>query len=67
MTGEVIQLEISKGFGFIHSREAGGKVFFHVRQLVGLAFDDSLYGRRVEFGIEKTDKGLKATQVQAAE
>jgi cold shock CspA family protein len=42
-------------------------VFFHVRNLVGLPFDEQLIGRRVEFGIEQSDKGPRAINVMAEE
>jgi cold shock protein len=67
MIGEITRLDIDRGFGFIKCREESSDVFFHVKQLVGLTFDSSLYGKRVEFAIEQGERGPRATAVRALE
>jgi cold shock CspA family protein len=65
-TGTVVAVKLDKGFGFIHA--SGRDIFFHVKDVAdGLAFDETLRERRVEFNVVDTDKGPKAVAVRPAE
>lgn len=66
MIGTVDRVNVPRGFGFIAS-PGEPDAFFHFRQLVGLDFGEQLIGRRVEFAVEKTDKGLRALSVRPIE
>ena len=52
-----------KGFGFISSEGKEKDLFFHSKELVGVAFDDLREGDKVTFEIEESPKGLNAVQV----
>jgi cold shock CspA family protein len=68
MTGTIKHLRIDKGFGFIAPNGPGEDLFFHVRQLVDLEWNEQLTGMRVEFD-EATDPRsgrLRAENVRAA-
>jgi cold shock CspA family protein len=66
MLGKIITVKIDRGFGFI--RPAGGDSqsnhFFHATKLVGVALDESLVGREVEFESIQGEKGLRAVNVR---
>lgn len=65
MQGKIKTLT-DKNFGFI-SQEEGNDVFFHASSLVGVDFSELREGDAVTFEVEKTEKGLAATNVQRAE
>lgn len=55
-----------RGFGFI-SREGEAKdLFFHSKDLSGVAFDDLKVGDNVSFEVIQTEKGAAATNVSRA-
>ena len=55
-----------RGFGFI-SREGEAKdLFFHSKDLSGVAFDDLKVGDNVSFEVVQTEKGAAATNVTRA-
>ena len=55
-----------RGFGFI-SREGEAKdLFFHSKELNGVAFDDLKVGDAVTFEVVEGEKGLSATNVSRA-
>ncbi len=55
-----------RGFGFI-SREGEAKdLFFHSKDLSGVAFDDLKVGDNVSFEVVQTEKGAAATNVARA-
>lgn len=62
--GTVKWFNESKGFGFI-AREDGDDVFVHHTSINGAGFKVLTEGQTVTFDIEKTSKGLRATNVVA--
>ena len=64
--GVIATVVEARGFGFI-SREGERDLFFHIQQLDrALAFDKSLVGLKVTFGVEQTKKGERAIGVRRA-
>ncbi len=64
--GTIKAVRVDRGYGFIHS--GGRDIFFHVTGVAdGLAFDEQLVERRVEFNIVGSEKGDRAVNVRAAE
>ena len=61
-TGKIKKLVRDKGFGFISDTD-GSEVFFHKNSLVGAEFDSLVGEEEVQFDVEKTPKGLNATNV----
>ncbi|MFZ2594093.1 MAG: cold shock domain-containing protein [Minisyncoccia bacterium] len=62
----IIKTLTDRGFGFI-SREGESKdLFFHSKELNGVAFDDLKVGETVTFEVEEGPKGLSAVNVQRA-
>ncbi len=60
--GTVKWFNASKGYGFI-AREGGEDVFVHYSALQSEGYRSLDEGQRVEFTIERTPKGLQATDV----
>lgn len=63
MKGKVIRFNKNKGFGFIKS-EDDKDVFFHYSALVMEGFKDIAVESEVEFDVEETEKGLRASNVK---
>ena len=63
--GTIKKLIRNRGFGFI-SAEDGREIFFHRAEVVGVDFDSLHEGDLVTFGVEKGEKGLKATNVSVS-
>jgi len=63
MQGTISRVIRDRGFGFIQY-DGGRDVFFHKSGLQALVFDDLEVGETVEFEMEKTAKGLRATLVR---
>lgn len=65
-TGTVKRVVAERGFGFI-AAEDEKEYFFHRSALdTSLDFDRLAEGDKVEFEIEQTPKGLRASSVRAA-
>jgi CspA family cold shock protein len=60
--GIVKWFNAGKGYGFI-TREGGEDVFVHHSELQSEGYRSLDEGQRVEFSIERTAKGLQATNV----
>jgi CspA family cold shock protein len=60
--GTVKWFNESKGFGFI-TKEYGEDVFVHHTSISGSGFKSLTEGQAVEFDVEKTPKGPRATNV----
>ena len=63
MKGKVIRFNKRKGFGFIKTAD-GKDVFFHYSALVMDGFKDIPVESEVEFNVEETPKGLRASNVK---
>lgn len=64
--GIVKRVNSDRGFGFIRPEGKGdhGKdVFFHATSVKNRRFDEIQEGDRVEFDVESTDKGPRASNV----
>ncbi len=62
MVGRVKWFDATKGFGFIE-REGGEDVFVHFSAIKSDGFKTLEEGQRVEFDIEKGQRGPQATNV----
>ena len=65
MTGTVKWFDAGKGFGFIE-REGGDDVFVHFSAIVAEGYKSLEEGQRVEFDIEKGQRGPQAVNVKLA-
>jgi CspA family cold shock protein len=63
MTGKIKTLT-DRGFGFIAREGEAKDLFFHSKDLVGVAFDDLKVGDEVSFEVAQSDKGPNAKNVQ---
>jgi len=55
-----------KGFGFIAMGPGKKDLFFHLRELNGLDFDDLQVGDVLRFETEEGEKGLFAVNIERA-
>jgi CspA family cold shock protein len=62
-TGHVKWFNESKGFGFIQ-QENGQDVFVHYSSIVSSGFKTLAEGQKVQFTVEKGQKGPQASNVQ---
>jgi CspA family cold shock protein len=62
MQGTIKRVIRDRGFGFIRAAD-GQEVFFHRTGLQQLNFDSLREGERVEFEMERGEKGPRATSV----
>jgi cold shock protein len=65
MVGTVKWFNAEKGFGFIE-REGGEDVFVHFSAIKAEGYKSLDEGQRVEFEVEKGQRGLQATNVRLA-
>ena len=63
MVGRVKWFNSEKGFGFIE-REGGDDVFVHFSAIQAEGYKSLEEGQRVEFDIEKGQRGLQAKNVK---
>jgi len=66
ITGTVKWFNPAKGYGFI-GREDGEDVFVHFSAITMDGYRLLKEGQKVEFSIEKGDKGLQAAEVTAVD
>ncbi|WP_095185436.1 cold-shock protein [Pseudomonas sp. Irchel 3H9] len=62
-TGTVKWFNGEKGYGFI-SQDGGGDLFVHYSAIKGEGYKTLEEGQKVEFRVEKGQKGDQATEVQ---
>lgn len=65
MTGKVKFFNAEKGYGFITSEE-GKDIFVHFSAIVADGFKTLEEGQSVNFDVVEGDRGLQASNVQAA-
>lgn len=65
MTGTIKTLT-DRGFGFIAREGETKDLFFHSKELKGVAFDDLKVGDAVTFEVAESDKGPNAVNVAKA-
>jgi cold shock protein len=66
-TGKIKKLVRDRGFGFIDDTD-GREIFFHQSSLTGGAvFTELQEDRKVEFDVEKSDKGPRAINIHMIE
>jgi CspA family cold shock protein len=63
MKGTVKMFNKEKGFGFIRA-EDGSDVFFHYSALVMDGYKTASEGEKVEFDVENSERGLRASNVR---
>ncbi|HBF67845.1 MAG TPA: cold-shock protein [Firmicutes bacterium] len=63
MKGKVIRFNPEKGFGFIKTDD-GKDVFFHYSSLVMDGFKTIEVNSIVEFDIQESEKGLRASNIK---
>ena len=65
MRGRIKKLVRDRGFRFINADD-GREIFFHRSSLQELDFDELREEQSVEFEVERTDKGPRATKIRAS-
>lgn len=65
MKGTIARLT-DRGFGFITPEDGSKDVFFHARELKGVAYNDLKEGEAVTFDVITTERGPAATNVARA-
>ncbi|HEX2944903.1 MAG TPA: cold-shock protein [Clostridia bacterium] len=65
MVGKVKWFNPEKGFGFIE-RDGGDDVFVHFSAIQAEGYKSLEEGQKVEFDVEKGQRGLQATNVRLA-
>jgi len=63
----IIKKLTDRGFGFIACEGEEKDLFFHSKNLVGVAYDDLREGDKVTFDIENGEKGKAAINVKRVE
>ena len=58
--GKIMNFDTTKGFGFINRMQPKDTVFFHINDCIG----DVKTGDKVEFELEKGQKGTKAVNIK---
>ena len=67
-TGKIKWFNADKGFGFIAQNDSNQDVFVHWTAVEGLDnYEEMREGEVVSFEIEKTDRGLRAVNVERSE
>ena len=65
MKGTITRVVRDRDFGFIRSTD-GQEVFFHRNGLQQMDFDSLKEGSTVEFEVEQSEKGPRATNVRSS-
>jgi CspA family cold shock protein len=61
-TGTVKWFNVSKGYGFI-TQEDGTDIFAHYSEISGEGYKSLAEGENVNFDVQESEKGLKASNI----
>lgn len=64
VSGKVVHFDANRGFGFLSPTEGGDDVFLHINDIQGIDEGQLRPGAQVEFDVEDTDRGAKATNLK---
>ncbi|WP_024332848.1 cold-shock protein [Gordonia hirsuta] len=67
VSGKVVHYDPNRGFGFLSPESGGDDVFLHINDLQGIDEGQLRPGAKVEFDVEDTDRGAKATNLKVTE
>lgn len=67
VNGKVVHYDPNRGFGFLSPESGGDDVFLHINDLHGIDEGQLRPGAKVEFDVEDTDRGSKATNLKVTE
>ncbi|SMX50594.1 Cold shock protein CspV [Maliponia aquimaris] len=67
VSGRVKWFDPSKGFGFVVSDEGGPDILLHANVLRNFGQSSVADGARIEIEVQRTDRGVQATQVLKVE
>ncbi|MEZ5209562.1 cold-shock protein [Gordonia sp. (in: high G+C Gram-positive bacteria)] len=67
VSGKVVHYDPNRGFGFLSPEGGGDDVFLHINDIHGIDENQLRPGAKVEFDVEDTDRGSKATNVKVTE
>ncbi|UQE77084.1 cold shock domain-containing protein [Gordonia sp. PP30] len=67
VSGKVVHYDPNRGFGFLSPEGGGDDVFLHINDIQGIDENQLRPGAKVEFDVEDTDRGSKATNVKVTE
>ncbi|MBJ7288157.1 cold-shock protein [Williamsia sp.] len=62
VTGKVVHYDANRGFGFLAPESGGADVFLHIND-IDIDESELKPGAQVEFEVEETERGSKATNV----
>lgn len=61
--GTIKKIVFDRGFGFITREGQDKDLFFHSKELQGVALEELKEGDKVQFEVSESEKGPNATQV----
>lgn len=67
VSGKVVHYDPNRGFGFLSPESGGDDVFLHINDIHGIDEGQLRPGAKVEFDVEETDRGSKATHLKVTE
>lgn len=67
VSGKVVHYDPNRGFGFLSPEGGGDDVFLHINDIHGIDEGSLRPGAKVEFDVEDTDRGSKATNLKVTE
>lgn len=67
VSGKVVHYDPNRGFGFLSPEGGGDDVFLHINDIQGIDESQLRPGAKVDFEVEATDRGSKATNVKVTE
>ena len=67
VSGKVVHYDPNRGFGFLSPEGGGDDVFLHINDIQGIDESQLRPGAKVDFDVEATDRGSKATNLKVTE